>query len=133
MVTWKFENIDSIGTLSVRNIFVVESIYLIWYHKMLVEIAICSLTDKPVILKATSFSNTARFYISSLILSNMKKIMNKQVFHKNYILLQFKCLLDTFSLPNNFKTVNLPIICSLQVFNRKTTKVNNILYCQMIF
>ena len=43
MVTWKFENIDSIGTLSVRNIFVVESIDLIWYQKMLVEIAICSL------------------------------------------------------------------------------------------
>ena len=43
MVTWKFENIDSIGTLSVRNILVVESIYLIWYQKMLVEIAICSL------------------------------------------------------------------------------------------
>ena len=43
MVTWRFENIDTIGTLSVRNIFVVESIYLIWYQKMLVEIAICSL------------------------------------------------------------------------------------------
>ena len=43
MVTWKFENIDSIGTLSVSNIFVVESIDLIRYQKMLVEIAICSL------------------------------------------------------------------------------------------
>ena len=42
MLTWKFENIDSIGTLSVRNIFVVKSIYLTWYKKMLVEIAVCS-------------------------------------------------------------------------------------------
>ena len=90
----------------------------------------CSLTDKPVVLKAISFSNTARFYISLLILSNMTKTMNKQVFHNKYILLELKCLLDTFSLSNNFKSVNFPIICSLQVFHRKSTKDNSILYYQ---
>ena len=125
MLTWKFENIDSIGTLSVSNIFVVKPIYLTWYKKMLVEIAACSLAvvwqnNLPLFLR---LSNTARFCISSLILSNIKK----HVFHNNYILLQLKCLPDTFSLPNSFKTVNLPIICSLQVFHRKTTKDNDII------
>ena len=56
MLTCTFVNIDVIGTLSIRNILAVESKYLTWYKKMLIEIAVYSLAvvwkiNLPLFLK----------------------------------------------------------------------------------
>ena len=56
MLTCTFVNIDLIGTLSIRNILAVESKYLTWYKKMLIEIAVYSLAvvwkiNLPLFLK----------------------------------------------------------------------------------